>query len=156
MISDNGSSFIATETKAFLNRLSIKYHQTTPYHPRTNGRCEKFNGVIKISGIPFAEVALQKALHIYNTRPSEHEYSPHYLLFGITPKLAIPSSSSFYTREETTEETEASIKDLALRKIEKLNMLRNPINSVKTSQSYIRSLLAEQKAHSRSFSKGDW
>ncbi|RKF55510.1 Uncharacterized protein K02A2.6, partial [Erysiphe neolycopersici] len=43
IISDNGSSFVATETKAFLNRLSIKYHQTTPYHPRTNGRCEKFN-----------------------------------------------------------------------------------------------------------------
>ncbi|RKF62465.1 hypothetical protein OnM2_033102 [Erysiphe neolycopersici] len=47
MISDNDSFFVATETKTFLKRLNIRYDQTTPYHPRTNGRCEKFNGVIK-------------------------------------------------------------------------------------------------------------
>ncbi|KAI0997071.1 hypothetical protein K3495_g11116 [Podosphaera aphanis] len=111
MISDNGSSFVAAETKAFLKRLNIKFHQTTPYHPRTNGPCEKFNGVIKKiwnsvcsqSKELSAEGALEKALQIYNTRPSQHGYSLHFLLFGVAPRLANPISSVFYTREETPE-----------------------------------------------------
>lgn len=98
----------------------------------------------------------QKSTSYLKHKTFEHEYSPHYLLIGVTPKLDISSSSSFYTRDETTEEIEASKNDLALRKIEKLNILRNSINCIKTSQSYIRSLLAEHEAFSRSFSKGDW
>ncbi|KAI6245709.1 hypothetical protein HI914_06011, partial [Erysiphe necator] len=88
--------------------------RTTPYHPRTNGRCEKFNGIIKKIWLDIRRVAveitpeeaLKKALLIYNSRPSEHGYSPHFLLFGVAPKLSNPAPAAvFYTREETDEET---------------------------------------------------
>ena len=164
MISDNGSSFLAAETKTFLNRLKIKYHQTTPYHPRTNGRCERFNGTIKKVWIALLtqsthlppEEALRKVLRIYNTRPSENGYFPHFLLFGVKARLSNPAPVSFYIREETEEEARASVRDLASRGKEQINMIRDSVNSVKASQAHIRSLLAEKKAFSRTFAKGDW
>ncbi|KAI0996644.1 hypothetical protein K3495_g11539 [Podosphaera aphanis] len=164
MVSDNGSSFVAAETRAFLKRFDIKYYQTTPYHPRTNGRCERFNGTIKkiwtsvwAESVQLTAVgALQKALHIYNTRPSENGYSPHFLLFGVVRKLANPVPISFYVREQTEEENQALVSDLANRRKEQINMIRQSINSVKATQSHIRSLLAERKAFTRSFAKGVW
>ena len=100
--------------------------------------------------------ALSKALHICNTRPSEYGYSPHFLLFGVSPKLANPTPTSFYIREETDDETRAFTADLANRRREQHNAIRNSVNGVKTSQSHVRKLLAENKAFSRVFAKGDW
>ena len=103
------------------------------------------------------EAALKKALLIYNSRPSEYGYSPHFLLFGVTPRLSNPApNTNFYTREETNNETQSFIKDLANRKKEQINLLRNSVNSVKACQAYVRSLLAENKAFHRIFAKGDW
>ncbi|RKF82740.1 Transposon Tf2-9 polyprotein [Golovinomyces cichoracearum] len=139
LISDNGASFLAYETRQFLDHYKIRYHQTTPYHPRTNGRCEKLNGVIKkiLSNILMAAVgltaeeALKKALLIYNTRPSENGYS-QFLLFGVAQNLSNPAPTTFfYTREETQDETKALTKDLASRKKEIKDMIRNSVNSVK-------------------------
>lgn len=165
IISDNGSAFVSNDTRIFLSKHKIKYHQATPYHPRTNGRCEKFNGIIKKIWLDIRRVAveitpeeaLKKALLIYNSRPSEHGYSPHFLLFGVAPKLSNPAPAAvFYTREETDEETRSFVKDLASRRKEQLNLIRSSVNSVKACRAYTRSLLAEKKAFHRVFSKGDW
>ncbi|KAI0995821.1 hypothetical protein K3495_g12361 [Podosphaera aphanis] len=150
LISDNGASFLAHETRQFLDYYKIRYHQTTPYHPRTDGRCENFNGSDRGGGI-------EKALLIYNTRPSENGYSPHFLLFGVAHNLSNPAPTTFfYTREETQDETKAFTKDLASRKKELKDMIRNSVNSVKACQAHVRSLLAENKAFHRVFAKGDW
>ncbi|RKF83690.1 Pro-Pol polyprotein, partial [Golovinomyces cichoracearum] len=165
LISDNSASFLAHETRQFLDHYKIRYHQTTSYHPRTNGRWENFNGVIKkiLSNILMAAVvltteeALKKALPIYNTKTFENGYSPHFLLFGVAHNLSNPAPTTFfYTREDTQDETKAFTKNLASREKELKDMIQNSVNSVKACQAHVRSLLAENKAFHRVFAKGDW
>ena len=45
--SDCGSEFISQLTKVFLEKFGIKHIRTSPYHPATNGSCERFNGTLK-------------------------------------------------------------------------------------------------------------
>lgn len=47
IVSDNGSQFVASQVIDFLRFYQIRHCRTTPYHPRTNGRVERFNGVLK-------------------------------------------------------------------------------------------------------------
>ena len=44
--SDRGSAFMSKSMKEFLIGSGIATSRTTPYHPRGNGQCEKFNGTI--------------------------------------------------------------------------------------------------------------
>jgi len=47
ILSDCGSEFMSQLTKAFLDEFGIKHIRTSPYHPATNGSCERFNGTLK-------------------------------------------------------------------------------------------------------------
>lgn len=47
ILTDQGSQFVSDVMKEVSKLLSIKQLATTPYHPMTNGLCERFNGTIK-------------------------------------------------------------------------------------------------------------
>lgn len=47
ILSDNGSNFVAEETKKYLDDHAIIHSKATPYHPETNGLCERFNKTLK-------------------------------------------------------------------------------------------------------------
>ena len=44
--SDRGSGFLSTTMRKYLSDMGINMTATTPYHPKGNGQCEHFNGII--------------------------------------------------------------------------------------------------------------
>ena len=44
--SDRGSAFISEEMQSFLRQNGVSSSKSTPYNPRGNGQCERYNGVI--------------------------------------------------------------------------------------------------------------
>lgn len=47
VVSDNGTSFVSSETKKFLDANNIRHVTTAPYHPATNGLAERMVQTIK-------------------------------------------------------------------------------------------------------------
>lgn len=44
--SDRGASFMSQEVKVFLQKLGIASSRTTPYNPKGNSQCERYNGIV--------------------------------------------------------------------------------------------------------------
>lgn len=96
LLSDNGSNLAGWVLSAYLKVLATKHRFTTPYHPRTNGKVENFNGLLgniltkMLIGRPSRvwDQFLQQA--VFATRVRVHtgtEQSPYFLLYGKHPRL---------------------------------------------------------------------
>lgn len=46
LLSDNGRNLTGGVMRAYIALLATKHRVTTPYHPRTNGMVENFNGLL--------------------------------------------------------------------------------------------------------------
>jgi hypothetical protein len=79
----------------YLTRLNANHKRTTAFHPRTNGKCERLNGILKqmlrkyCSGNihrwdDFVDTALF-ATRIRTHR--SHGHSPFFLTYGVEPRL---------------------------------------------------------------------
>jgi len=90
ILSDCGSEFMSQLTKVFLDEFGIKHIRTSPYHPATNGSCERFNGTLKSMLRAVAEdfpdswdQTLPWILFAYREVPVETlGFSPFELLYG--------------------------------------------------------------------------
>jgi len=47
ILSDQGSDFMSELMQVFLSEFKINQIRTSPYHPQTNGPCERFNSTLK-------------------------------------------------------------------------------------------------------------
>ncbi|KOS36133.1 hypothetical protein ACN38_g13162 [Penicillium nordicum] len=92
LISDNGPNLLSGAVRHFVGLLRARYRTTTPYHPRTNGKVENFNGLIGrmltkyLMGKPTRlwDEYLTKAL--FATRVREYTVtrkSPYFLVYGV-------------------------------------------------------------------------
>jgi transposase InsO family protein len=163
LVSDNGTAFINDTVMPWLQQHGIRHIRTTPAYPRTNGRVERFNGVLKEiinkTALDFPQqsftATLQHSLYIYNRRPGPHGYSPYYLLYGTGLDLSRPiGPAPLYMREPTAAEEAAFVEDLV--RVGHASAERHYAASLKASRDAMRARLQEDKAFHRIYMVGDW
>ncbi|KAK7097274.1 hypothetical protein V1264_004279 [Littorina saxatilis] len=94
VLSDLGTQFTSDVMREVMRLISVSQLHTTPYHPQTNGLCERFNGTLKsmvkklMADRPKDwDRYLPFALFAYREIPQESTgYSPFELLYGRNPK----------------------------------------------------------------------
>ncbi|UYV62918.1 K02A2.6-like, partial [Cordylochernes scorpioides] len=107
ILTDNGKNFTSKEFNKFLNEHQVQHTYSTPYHPQSNGLCEKMNYTIltklrtNLQENPRLKWSslLAKIVKDYNSTPHDVTgFSPNFLLFG---DCAIPefSESPHFTIE---------------------------------------------------------
>ena len=97
IISDQGRNFESELLANLCEVAGVQKLRTTPYHPQTNGQCERFNStLLNMLGTLTPEQKkdwksyVPAMVHAYNcTRTTATGYSPYYLLFGREPRLPI-------------------------------------------------------------------
>ncbi len=95
--SDQGRNFESRLIKELCQIAGVQKSRTTPYHPMGNGAVERFNQtLLKMLGtLEEYEKADWKSyvaplVHAYNaTKHESTGFSPHYLMFGWHPRLAV-------------------------------------------------------------------
>ena len=96
-ISDQGRNFESDLIQELCKIAGVKKLHTTPYHPQSNGQCERFNSTLcnMLGTLSDEEKSDWKShlgcmTHAYNcTKHTSTSYSPYYLMFGRHPRLPI-------------------------------------------------------------------
>lgn len=98
ILSDRGANFVAPFVASFLRLLNIKQLKTSAYHPRTNGKTERFNGILEnylfklnTTGDPSMwPLFLPQALFATRVRQQRTSgFSPFELVYGQKPRLPL-------------------------------------------------------------------
>ena len=97
IISDNGGEFTAIEWERYLQQLGVDHRHTTPVHPQSNGRTERFNRTLKSmleklvnNNTATWEDRLGDALLAYRTSVSTvHGHTPFYLMYGRRSRMPL-------------------------------------------------------------------
>jgi hypothetical protein len=94
--SDRGSAFRDATLKLYLEDMRVKHNMTSPYHPRSNGATERFNGLLGKVIQKYCstgnrnkwEEYLDQALLACRIRAHRATgYSPFYLVYGQSPRI---------------------------------------------------------------------
>ena len=96
-ISDQGRNFESDLIQELCKIAGVKKLHTTPYHPQSNGQCERFNSTLcnMLGTLSDEEKSDWKShlgcmTHANNcTKHASTTYSPYYLMFGRHPRLPI-------------------------------------------------------------------
>ena len=97
LLSDRGTSFTSSIIEELCKILGIKWLQTRPYHPQTNGQVQRLHQMIMCMIGKLGEDKkanwpshLAEIVHAYNaTWSAVTRCSPHYLMFGWQPRLPV-------------------------------------------------------------------
>ena len=97
LITDNGQEFCAKAWVDYLKKLGVIHHRTSPVHPLSNGRVERFNRTLKEmlaktvnNYTPNWENKLGDCLAAYrNSVSSVTGYTPFFLLYGRRGRLPL-------------------------------------------------------------------
>ncbi len=113
VLTDNGEEFLSYHVQNTLRRFQIQHSHTTPYHPQTNGRLEKFNDILtqmlaKMTAPQrqdqWDELLPDALLAHWAHTSSSTGVSPFFLMYGREARL--PSERIFETilRDPTDQE----------------------------------------------------
>ena len=97
ILTDQGCNFESQLVAHLCELMGVQKIQTSPYHPQTNGQCERFNSTLinMLGTLPKEKKSEWKnhigtLVHTYNcTRNSATGFSPYYLMFGRQPGLLV-------------------------------------------------------------------
>eukprot|EP00795_Rhopilema_esculentum_P005569 gene5569-9573_t len=90
ILTDQGSNFMSKLLQEVYKMIGVKSIRTSPYHPETDGLCERFNGTLKnmlrkaaTNDYPNWDKMLPYLLFAYHEVPGESTgFSPFELLYG--------------------------------------------------------------------------
>ncbi|KAG1225834.1 hypothetical protein G6F67_009193 [Rhizopus microsporus] len=95
IVTDRGANFLSKLVANYSKRVNITHKMTSAFHPRSNGKCERLNGILK----SMLRKYVHGAIHIWDqfvdaalfaTRVRKHRsagFSPFYLVYGREPRL---------------------------------------------------------------------
>ena len=96
ILSDRGTHFNNAMIKELMEKFGIKHHNSTPYHPQTNGQVERFNKTLKESLAKIIQEQTEGDLHIapvlfaYRTAQQvTTKMTPFLLTYGREAKLPL-------------------------------------------------------------------
>jgi hypothetical protein len=130
IITDRGANFTSGLVKAYTKRVGINHKLTSAFHPRTNSKVERYNGVIK----QMLRKYVNGAIHIWDqfvnaalwaSRVRVHSttgFSPFYLTYGREPRLPGDILQPYLTREILSDPR--TIADINSRELQLLNQHR--------------------------------
>ncbi len=104
ILTDQGSNFMSVTLSHLKKRFNISSIRTSPYHPQSNGRLERFHSTLKSMLSKCLErkhdwpVALDLALYFARNMPnSRHGFTPHELLFLKPSSFVLSTLKSIWT-----------------------------------------------------------
>jgi hypothetical protein len=130
IVTDRGANFTSDLVKEYLKRIGTNHKLTSAYHPRTNGKAERFNGIIKSMLRKYVNGALHRWDDFVNTalwacRVRVHSttgFSPFYLTYGREPRLPGDALQPYIDTE--TFKDPRTVADYTSRELEKLGQHR--------------------------------
>ena len=159
LLSDNGPNLRAEVMKAYTELLGTKHRVTTPYHPRTNGKVENFNGFLGstltklLSNRPTIlwDQYLSQALFAIRVRThATNRHSPYSLLFGQRPRL--PTDGNHPRPLTVTDDEWQQVTD----RIERMQHARMVANQKLVNRAIAAGKMRLQAVTESSFKEGDW
>ncbi len=103
-LTDQGSNFMSITLSLLKERYNIGSIRTSPYHPQSNGRLERFHSTLKsmlskcISHKHDWPIVLDLALYFARNVPSSrHGFTPHELLFLKPSPFILSTLKSLWT-----------------------------------------------------------
>ena len=130
IITDRGSAFTSNLIKSYVHRMGANHKLTSAFHPRTNSKVERFNGIIK----PILRKYVNGAIHrwddfletaLWACRIRKHTTtgnSPFKLTYGRDPVLPGDALRPYIDAE--TAKDPRTIADYTSRELEALGQLR--------------------------------
>jgi transposase InsO family protein len=139
VLTDNGEEFLSYRVQNFLHRLSINHLRTSPYHPQTNGRLERFNKELvdmlqRLTSPNKQELwdqYLPDALLAHRAHQNRNlATSPFYLTFGRVPRLPRDNGTVFDALQAPPTDAEIErLQNLRLEHIHNLERFRQEANA---------------------------
>jgi hypothetical protein len=168
--SDKGSCFMSKLIKQLCTFYNIDKSNTSPYMPRGNGQCERFNrtlhNLLRVLNDKqkrnWPRYVKQRVFWYNVTENKTTGYSSHYLFFGEHPRLPVDNLLS--TRQSESERTE-NIEEYVRDHIEKVSCARevartNTARANRKSKNYydrkssVRKFVNGQQVYKRIFPSG--
>ena len=117
ILSDGGPQFVSQVMELVLQTLGIRHSVSTPYHPQTNGLCERVNGTIKslIQKVAHSNPSawdryLPCVLFAYRESPQETtQFSPFELVYGRLPRGPLSLVKDLWLNTKHSEEQKTTV-----------------------------------------------
>lgn len=130
IITDRGANFTSGLVKAYTKRVGINHKLTSAFHPRTNSKVERYNGIIKQMLRKYVNGAIHRWDDFVNaalwaSRVRVHSttgFSPFYLTYGREPRLPGDILQPYLTRESLSDPR--TINDINSRELQLLGQHR--------------------------------
>jgi hypothetical protein len=164
LLSDCGTEFMSTLMAIFLKEFGIRRIRTSPYHPATNGSCERFNGTMKSMIRAVSEdypdtwdQTLPWILFAYREVPVETlGFSPFELLYARTvPGPLALLKDAWLNHSQSVSTPVKSVVTYVLDMRERLRSAIEQANIHAVQQKNKSKVWYDRKARDRTFEPGD-
>uniref|UniRef100_A0A803KCS2 Gypsy retrotransposon integrase-like protein 1 n=1 Tax=Xenopus tropicalis TaxID=8364 RepID=A0A803KCS2_XENTR len=161
ILSDQGPQFTSQLLQCLWQRCGVRAIHSSPYHPQTNGLCERFNGTLKTMLRTFVESGekdweryLPHLLFAYREVPQESTgFSPFELLYGRRVRGPLDLLCEYW--EGAPQSQEVPIIPYVLKFRQRLEQMTSLAHDHLSAAQQRQKVWYDRKARERRFMEGD-